>query len=350
MINTSSDEESVRVSPDGNKLYFSSRGHNTIGGFDVFYSTRDTSGKWNTPINAGYPVNSVWDELYYAPSPKDDSTFIFASNRSGGLGGLDIYEGQILPDEHVIVPIVEPVVLPVEKKDTIIYVRDTIVIVKEPIPVPLPVPVVPTGLSLTGRVVDSETGTTLVSKIEIIDLQTDQIISTTESSAIDGTYRAELPSKKSYMVDVRSNGYLSEMKRVTIAATYAGSTYNFDIPLNKIQVGKTVVLNNILFESGKAVITTGSYPELDRLVTILGENKLMKIEISGHTDKTGSEVINAKLSTDRAAAVVGYLTGKGIDKARLTYKGLGSTQPISDNATPEGRAKNRRVEFKILEF
>ena len=76
----------------------------------------------------------------------------------------------------------------------------------------------------------------------------------------------------------------------------------------------------------------------------------MKIEISGHTDKTGSEVINAKLSTDRARAVVEYLIQKGIDKSRLTYQGLGSTMPIADNATPEGRAKNRRVEFKILEF
>ena len=126
--------------------------------------------------------------------------------------------------------------------------------------------------------------------------------------------------------------------------------YNYDISLIKIQVGKSVVLNNILFETGKAILTSGSFVELDRLIGILNENKLMKVEISGHTDNTGSEVINAKLSTDRAKAVVEYLVQNNIDRTRLTYKGLGSTQPITENTTPEGRAKNRRVEFKILEI
>jgi outer membrane protein OmpA-like peptidoglycan-associated protein len=76
----------------------------------------------------------------------------------------------------------------------------------------------------------------------------------------------------------------------------------------------------------------------------------MRIEISGHTDITGSASLNFKLSENRAKAVVDYLTGKGIDSKRLEYNGIGPLQPISDNATPEGRAKNRRVEFKILEF
>ena len=76
----------------------------------------------------------------------------------------------------------------------------------------------------------------------------------------------------------------------------------------------------------------------------------MRIEISGHTDKTGSEPMNFKLSEARAKSVVEYLVRKGIDRARLEYKGFGSLQPIADNATTTGRTKNRRVEFKILEF
>jgi outer membrane protein OmpA-like peptidoglycan-associated protein len=76
----------------------------------------------------------------------------------------------------------------------------------------------------------------------------------------------------------------------------------------------------------------------------------MKIEISGHTDITGSPEINNRLSAERARAVVVYLTGKGIDRTRLTYKGYGSDQPVADNKTEAGRSKNRRVEFKILEF
>jgi outer membrane protein OmpA-like peptidoglycan-associated protein len=97
-------------------------------------------------------------------------------------------------------------------------------------------------------------------------------------------------------------------------------------------------------------LTSGSYTELDRLYNILQENPLMKIEISGHTDKTGTDQINIKLSENRAKVVVDYLVQKGIDRSRLEYKGFGSLQPISDNATSAGRAKNRRVEFKILEF
>ena len=76
----------------------------------------------------------------------------------------------------------------------------------------------------------------------------------------------------------------------------------------------------------------------------------MKIEISGHTDKTGSEQLNFKLSEARAKAVVDYLIKNGVDQSRMEFRGYGSLQPISDNANAAGRAKNRRVEFKILEF
>jgi outer membrane protein OmpA-like peptidoglycan-associated protein len=80
------------------------------------------------------------------------------------------------------------------------------------------------------------------------------------------------------------------------------------------------------------------------------ENAQMRIEISGHTDKTGSEPLNFKLSEARAKVVVEYLVQRGIYRSRMEFRGYGSLQPISDNATAAGRAKNRRVEFKILEF
>ena len=346
IINTPYDEESVRFSKSGDTLWFSSKGHNSIGGFDIFFSVKNMAGVWDSVRNYGYPVNTSWDELFYLPSPIDDSLFYFVSNRSGGLGGLDIYEGKILPPEPVILP--EPVVQP--KPDTVI-IRDTVVVIKEVVqPVIQPEQPKEPVLYLTGKVKDSETGDPVMAKIDLIDMSTDVTVATTASSDIDGSYRIRLPAKKSYMIDSRATGFLPEMKRVDITEAYTSNFYNLDFSLIKVKVGKKVVLNNILFESGKAVLTKGSYTEVDRLLNILRENALMKIEVSGHTDKTGSEPLNFKLSEERSKAVVEYLVLKGIDRSRLQYKGYGSLQPIDVNTTPAGRAKNRRVEFKILEF
>lgn len=349
-VNSSYDEESVSFSIKGDTLWYSSTGHNTIGGYDIFYSTRNSSGGWNQAINAGYPINTAWNELFYVPSPADDSSFYFVSDRSGGLGGLDIYSGKILPPPPpppipVIIP--EPVVA--VNPDTVV-VRDTIVIIKEVAPaVPMDT-VKETIIYLIGKVTDAESSLPVLAKIDVIDLTSDAVIATTASSDADGSYRVKLPAKKTYMVNLRSSGFLSDMKRIVVPETYSEEFYNLNVSLTKVKVGKKVVLNNILFEPGKAVLTTGSYSELNKLVTILQDNPLMKIEISGHTDNTGSPVINARISTDRARAVVDYIVNKGIDRTRLSYKGFGSEQPVADNSTTDGRSKNRRVEFKVLEF
>ena len=345
IINSKYDEESVRFSKSGDTLWFSSEGHNSIGGFDIFYSVRNLDGEWDSVKNYGYPVNTPWNEIFYYPSVLDDSAFYFVSDRSGGLGGLDIYHGRILEPEPVV--IVETPVLP--KPDTVI-VRDTIVIVKEIAPVVEPEPVKEKVLYLIGRIKDSESQEPVMAKIDIIDVAADQVVVTTSSSEIDGTYRLKLPEKKSYMVDLRATGYLPEMKSINISDSFEPEFYNLDISLIKVTVGKKVVLNNILFETGKSVLTTSSYTELNRLFTILLDNPKMKIEISGHTDKTGSEPVNFRLSEARAKAVVDYLVQMGIDQSKMEYRGYGSLQPIDDNATPQGRANNRRVEFKILEF
>jgi hypothetical protein len=97
MINSSEDEESVCFSRTGDTLWFSSKGHSTIGGFDIFFSSRMADGSWGAPVNAGIPINTVYDDLYFVPSRTDDSVFFFVSNRPGGLGGLDIFKGRLLP-------------------------------------------------------------------------------------------------------------------------------------------------------------------------------------------------------------------------------------------------------------
>jgi outer membrane protein OmpA-like peptidoglycan-associated protein/tetratricopeptide (TPR) repeat protein len=342
IINTIYDEEAVRFSKTGDTLWFSSKGHNSIGGFDIFYSIKNKSGGWDTVKNCGYPVNTPWDEIFYYPSPVNDSSFYFVSNRSGGFGGSDIYHGKILPPKRVIV------VPPPHKPDTVI-IRDTVLIVKEVAPPPPEVPVAQ-AVYLIGKVIDSETGKPVLAKIDVRDISTGEIMGTTASSDADGSYRVKLPAKKSYMIDLHSSGYLSDMKRIDVPENWLKEVYNLNVELIKVKVGKKVVLNNILFETGKSILTSGSYTELDRLVNIMIENAQMKIEISGHTDKTGSEPLNFKLSEARAKVVVEYLVQKGIGRSRMEFRGYGSLQPISDNTTAAGRTKNRRVEFKILEF
>ncbi len=351
-INTPYDEESVRFSDQGDTLWFSSAGHNTIGGFDIFYSRKDTNGIWSQAVNYGYPVNTPWDELFYFPERGNDSSFYFVSNNSESIGGLDIFQGRIMPPEKIIVP-------PAPLKPDTVVIRDTVVVIKEiiqapppPPPVAQPVPEPPKELILylIGKVKDSETGDPVIAKIDLIDLETNLVVATTASSDADGTYRVRLPAKKSYMADLRATGFLSDMKRINIPETYKEEVYNLDVPLVRIKVGKKVVLNNILFETGKSVLTASSYTELGRLLNIMQDDPKMKIEISGHTDNTGSQPLNFKLSEARAKAVVDFLVQKGIDPSRMEYKGFGSLQPIADNATAAGRTRNRRVEFKILEF
>ena len=106
--------------------------------------------------------------------------------------------------------------------------------------------------------------------------------------------------------------------------------------------------NSIDFEFGKAALRQESYAFLDKVAAILSKKSLLKLSIQGHTDSRGVAVFNQKLSEQRAKTCVDYLLGKGIDAARLTPIGFGENQPIADNATEEGRAKNRRVVFSVI--
>jgi outer membrane protein OmpA-like peptidoglycan-associated protein len=116
-----------------------------------------------------------------------------------------------------------------------------------------------------------------------------------------------------------------------------------------MEEGAPIILKNILFESASSDLMSTSHSELDRLVKELQSRASVKIEISGHTDNTGVSSTNLILSQNRAKSVQDYLISKGVDKARLTFKGFGETKPIADNATDEGKRKNRRVEFIVVE-
>ncbi|MBL7782926.1 MAG: OmpA family protein, partial [Saprospiraceae bacterium] len=119
------------------------------------------------------------------------------------------------------------------------------------------------------------------------------------------------------------------------------------IPLDSVGhvTGKPVILRNVFFETGSAALRPESTAELDRLLELLNSNAGLRIQINGHTDNVGTDASNQQLSEARAKAVYDYLCTKGLQAARLRYKGFGESQPLDSNDTVEGRTSNRRTEF-----
>lgn len=113
-------------------------------------------------------------------------------------------------------------------------------------------------------------------------------------------------------------------------------------------VGDVVPMWNIFFATSESEVLPQSYNELRRLQELLEANSSMKIELRGHTDNQGTVEFNLRLSVDRAKSVADYLAEHGIDRRRMTFTGFGKSQPVDTNDTPEGRSRNRRVEYRVL--
>ncbi len=123
------------------------------------------------------------------------------------------------------------------------------------------------------------------------------------------------------------------------------ATYEVGI---KIDPPKDFILENVYFDSGKSILKPNSFKALNDLVEVLKIKNTMEVEIQGHTDDVGKADENLKLSQDRAGSVKKYLESKGIEAGRVSAKGYGQTQPIADNATDAGKAKNRRTSLKVI--
>jgi outer membrane protein OmpA-like peptidoglycan-associated protein/tetratricopeptide (TPR) repeat protein len=336
-VNTPYDELSVFIHPNGTTLYFSSNGHNTMGGYDIFKS-EFVNGAWSQPENLGYPVNTVGDDMFFSISASERHGF-FSSQREGGYGRQDLYQITFLGTEKPPIYMAEDRLMAyLEKSQNVVSLEKR---AKSSVAVTL----------LKGVVTDAETQTPLLASIEITDNELGASVATFTTNSASGKYLVSLPSGKNYGVAVKADGYLFYSENIDISKVEEAEYQEIvkDIPLNKIKVGVKVVLRNIFFETGKSTLTDQSITELERLVTLLKETEKLRIEVSGHTDNTGSVQLNKKLSEARAKAVVDYLVKHGIDAKRLTYAGYGPDQPIESNDTPEGKASNRRVEFKILE-
>lgn len=305
-VNTSKDEQFPFIHSDNRTLYFSSNGHPGLGKSDLYLTRKDVKLNWETPINMGYPINSRGQDWNLVVA-RDGKTAYFSSDQLKGFGGLDIYTFQ-LPEK-----------LQAEK---VSYLR--------------------------GYVRDAITKQPLSANVELSPINGEP---TTLTYAKPGTgmFLVPLKTNMKYALTIDKDGYLFYTEFYNMPAIQRDQPIELFIDLEKIELGNSVVLKNIFFDTDKSDIKDESKQELEKLIDFLSENNSIRIEISGHTDNVGDSKHNMVLSENRAKSVCDFLTNNGIEKSRLTYKGFGDTQPIKQNNTDENRAKNRRTEFKIIQ-
>jgi outer membrane protein OmpA-like peptidoglycan-associated protein len=312
-INTELDEESVFMHPDGKTLYFSSKGHNSMGGYDIFKSVYENE-EWSKPVNLGDPINTKEDDLFFVLTA-DGTMGYYTSSRGGNK---DIYSIEFQYKE---------------KKQPKLKV-------------------------IKGLIRDAKTFTPIEAKIEIIDNEENVVLGTFSSNSESGKYLFTLPSGKNYGITVSAPNYLFYSDNVTSTDTARYEQIVKNVELQKLEKGTKIVLRNIFFDYDKATLKKESEAELQKLNKLMENNPNLVIELSGHTDTQGAPAYNQQLSENRAHAVVDYLVAKGISKDRLIYKGYGKTTPLitdeeiskmkTQKEKEAAHAQNRRTEIKIV--
>ena len=314
-INTTKNEQAPFIHPDGQSLYFMSKGHPGMGGYDLYVSRKQEDGSWGEPQNLGYPINTKGNEGAFAVS-LDGQTAYYASDKEGGFGKTDIYSFKLHEAAR-------------PKPAT--YVK-----------------------AIVSDAIDRKK---LSAQVEFIDLETGNIFISSVTDA-DGEFLITLPAGKNYALNVSKEKYLFYSEN--FALKNEGSVnepYELKIELHPVpenigtevgDISKPIILKNVFFETGSAALKNESLVELDRLKKLLEENPTIKIQINGHTDDVGSDEDNMLLSESRAKAVHDYLLKNNIDEIRLKYKGYGETMPIASNESEDGRKENRRTEFVLI--
>jgi outer membrane protein OmpA-like peptidoglycan-associated protein len=314
VINTPAADQAPFIHPDGQTLYFMSKGHVGLGEYDLFLSRRQPGGTWGEPQNLGYPINTKGGEGAFFVS-LDGRTAWFSSTMEGGFGKTDIYSFDLYE---------------AARPRPVTYVKAT--------------------------VTDANTHEKISSRVEFIDLETGQVHASSVTDD-DGEFLVTLPAGKDYALNVSKEKYLFYSGNFALADSGTlEKPFLLDIALVPIPEGQAgapnsnpVVLKNVFFGTGSAALKSASLIELNRLKKLLEDNPALKIQINGHTDDVGTAADNLTLSENRAKAVYDFLVKNGIAASRLRYKGFGETAPIAPNDTGKGKRQNRRTEFIIIE-
>ena len=320
-INTAANEMFPYIAEDA-KMYFASDGHPGYGGLDLFVVKR-ANGK-TTIENLGKPMNSNGDDFAIFLFRPDRG--FFTSNREGGKGDDDVYTFiNEDPDLKVVNYYLQGITYTRDKEDKLQMLPNT--------------------------------------KVSLLDGKGDIMQDYTTGN--DGKFLFRVYDNEDYELVGETSGYLIRREHYstkgksvdpsTLKELITTITLDTILVLDKIEINKIFVLDNIYFDFDKANIRTDAATELDKLVQLLADNPEIKIELSSHTDSVGTYDYNLELSQRRAESSVNYLIQHGIAPDRLVAKGYGEYKPIARNTNPDGtdnpagRDKNRRTEFKILE-
>lgn len=312
VINTASQESAPFLAVDNMTLYFSSNGFSGYGGNDIYASKRldDSWTNWSDPENLGPEINSTLEDLFFNVPASSEYAYY---SRGVTETNTDIFR----------------VKLPILRSP------DPWVIVK-------------------GKIIDGRTGKPLGAKIIYETLPDGQEAGNAQSDPATGEYEIRVPAGHLYGVRAEATDRISENQNLDLRDIDSDQIIDHrDFDLDPIQVrtveeNVTLILNNVFFDFDQATLKPESFPELNRIVSVLNERGSVQIEIAGHADAIGPQTYNLRLSERRAKSVVKYLTDKGVSQKRITVVFYGEKKPIAPNNTPEGRRKNRRVEFKIL--
>jgi len=314
-INTDGDDEAPFYHAPSQTLVYSSNGKLGMGGLDFFYSKGNFS-TWETPKNMGYPVNSVKDDLYYNTSDKKSiwNNALISSDRNS------------------------PCCLE-------LFAFDKMKVQK----------------TITGKVVDCNGSTALSGATVTITSENGKVIAT-KTTGVNGSYELKLDDYEALKIGASLPGYKENSIDVIVPADQemegmATPAICLTKPVVDTmvvpEINEEVVLDDVLYDFGKANLKKSSLGALDKLILLMQANPTITVELGAHTDNIGSDAYNQILSEKRATACLKYLVSKGIDASRLTSKGYGETEPIAENTingkdNPKGRAKNRRTAFKVL--
>ncbi|MGY2134812.1 OmpA family protein [Hymenobacter sp. HD11105] len=313
-VNTAGKDMAPFIHASGTTLYYVTDGLVGMGGLDVYRCELQGKDTWGEPRNLGYPLNTFENEA---------SLFITSDNRRGFCSRSRATESGVKQERDRPVELFGfEVPAEVRARETSTYTQ--------------------------GRVFDATTKKPLRADVQLYDLQTDELVQYVTSDSESGDYTVVLNEGRQYAMYAVADKYLMKSLSFDYTDKRRFDPLTLDIYLEPVRAGRSIVLNNLFFDTNKYDLKPKSRTELNRLIQFMHQYKDISVEISGHTDDVGADSDNMVLSQNRARAVYDYLVAHEVKASRLRFKGYGETRPLQPNDSELHRQQNRRIEFRIL--